>query len=48
MIAATRALLLVQGLDKVDRRVLYAQEYKAWQGTPAEFLIDGHAPVRGS
>jgi broad specificity phosphatase PhoE len=35
-----------QALDKVEGRSRYPSQYKDWQTTPADFVIDGHAPVR--
>ena len=34
-----------QGLDKLENRSLYPEQYVAWQSNPADFTIDGHAPV---
>ncbi len=34
-----------QGLDKLENRSLYPEQYANWQNNPAEFTIDGHAPV---
>lgn len=35
-----------QGLEKSQGRARYGSAYDAWQTSPADFLIDGHAPVR--
>lgn len=39
-------LYTFQGLDKLENRSLYPEQYANWQNNPAEFTIDGHAPVR--
>ena len=41
------ALAPLQGLDKLENRSLYPEQYASWQSNPSEFRIDGHAPVGG-
>lgn len=36
-----------QGLDKLENRSLYPEQAAAWASHPANFEIDGHAPVGG-
>lgn len=36
----------VQGLDKIENRQQYPEQYTMWQNNPAQFSIDDHAPVR--
>lgn len=35
-----------QGMDKYSTRAANSKEYAEWKSHPAEFEIDGHAPVR--
>ncbi|CAG9467203.1 unnamed protein product [Pedinophyceae sp. YPF-701] len=35
-----------QGLFKAEGKARYGESFRAWQKTPAEFEIHGHAPVR--
>ncbi|KAI7845742.1 hypothetical protein COHA_000658 [Chlorella ohadii] len=35
-----------QGLDKIENRQKYPEQYVTWQSNPAHFIIDNHAPVR--
>ena len=38
--------LISQGLDKIENRQQYPEQYNMWQNNPAQFIIDDHAPVR--
>lgn len=38
--------LILQGLEKVEAKFTLGEVYRAWQSDPANFELDGHAPVR--
>lgn len=39
-------LSMLQGLDKIENRQKFPEQYNMWQNNPSQFIIDGHAPVR--
>jgi len=41
-----RTIPRLQGLDKIENRQKYPEQYTTWQSNPAHFIIDDHAPVR--